>query len=540
MEKHCKQCAQNFKIQDNDLEFYKKINMPSPALCPNCREIRRLCFRNERNLYHRKCDLTGKPILSIYSQDKPYKVYQKDAWFSDKWDPFEYGKDFDFTKSFFEQFNELLLKTPHPAAGYNADNENCEFCTYQNHSKNCYLTFGSGWMEDCAYANWTYHAKDSFDCLGSDELELCYEITDCNRMYGCKFCQDCADLTDCAFCYDCHSCQNCFCCVGLRRKQFCLYNEQLSKEEYSEKIKNIKKEEAILKIENVKLKIPHRFCFQLNCENSTGDHLVNCKTVIDSFQDTGSQDCRYESEIIENKDCYDCNRTGLTELGYEICGGGFYYNNLFCVAGGQVKDSFYTFTCFNSDHLFGCVSLKKNKYCILNKQYSEEKYFEMVKKIIEHMKKTGEYGEFFPKEISPFCYNETLANDYYALEEKEAIAKGYKWKAKDKKDYLSQKIKFPDDIEKVDESILNEILACEACGKNYKLIDKELKFYKKIKSQIPHKCPDCRHKDRIFLRNPHKLWARKCSKCGVEINSTYSPNRPEKVYCEKCYLETIG
>ena len=137
MQTHCKQCAQTFEIQDNDLEFYKKINVPSPSLCPNCREIRRLCFRNERNLYHRKCDLTGKPILSIYSQDKPYKVYQKDAWFSDKWDPFEYGKDFDFTKSFFEQFNELLLKTPHPAAGYNADNENCEYCTYQNHSKNC-------------------------------------------------------------------------------------------------------------------------------------------------------------------------------------------------------------------------------------------------------------------------------------------------------------------------------------------------------------------------------------------------------------------
>ena len=31
------------------------------------------------------------------------------------------------------------------------------------------------------------------------------------------------------------------------------------------------------------------------------------------------------------------------------------------------------------------------------------------------MKKTGEWGEFFPSSISPFGYNETVAMEYYPI-----------------------------------------------------------------------------------------------------------------------------
>jgi Zn ribbon nucleic-acid-binding protein len=59
-------------------------------LCPECRQQRRLSFRNERNLYKRDCDATGKSIISIYSPDKPYKVYNQDFWWSDNWDAMDY------------------------------------------------------------------------------------------------------------------------------------------------------------------------------------------------------------------------------------------------------------------------------------------------------------------------------------------------------------------------------------------------------------------------------------------------------------------
>ena len=114
--KQCRKCNSNFEITDKDLEFYKKISpvfngekfqIPTPSLCPDCRQQRRLSFRNERKLYKRKCDATGENIISIYSPDKEFIVYEQSFWWSDKWSPLDYWKDFDFSKSFFEQFKNV-------------------------------------------------------------------------------------------------------------------------------------------------------------------------------------------------------------------------------------------------------------------------------------------------------------------------------------------------------------------------------------------------------------------------------------------------
>ena len=81
----------------------------------------------------------------------------------------------------------------------------------------------------------------------------------------------------------------------------------------------------------------------------------------------------------------------------------------------------YSFHCRNSSNLFACVSLRNKEYCILNKQYTKAEYETLVPKIIEHMKKTGEWGEFFPASISPFGYNETVAQEYFPLTREEAL-----------------------------------------------------------------------------------------------------------------------
>ena len=86
----------------------REYPIPPPTLSPDCRAQRRLAFRNERHLYHRKSDLSGKQIISCFSPDKLTKVFSQDEWWSDAWDPLEYGRDFDFSRPFFEQFAELL------------------------------------------------------------------------------------------------------------------------------------------------------------------------------------------------------------------------------------------------------------------------------------------------------------------------------------------------------------------------------------------------------------------------------------------------
>jgi hypothetical protein len=53
-----------------------------------------------------------------------------------------------------------------------------------------------------------------------------------------------------------------------------------------------------------------------------------------------------------------------------------------------IRDSnniFFSDSCYASNHLFGCVGLRNQSYCILNKQYTPEDYEKTVAHIIEKM-----------------------------------------------------------------------------------------------------------------------------------------------------------
>jgi uncharacterized protein YbaR (Trm112 family) len=152
---------------------------------------------------------------------------------------------------------------------------------------------------------------------------------------------------------------------------------------------------------------------------------------------------------------------------------------------------------------------------------------------------TPAWGQYFPPSLSPFGYNESLANEYFPLTEEEAKARGFHWRPKDVRDYMPQTATFPGTIEEVKDTITKEMLACEICKRNYRIIPQELKFYRENGIPIPHRCPDCRYVARLELRNPRKLWKRTCMKCNAALESTYSPERAETIYCESCFLNTV-
>ena len=98
----CQNCKKDFIIESEDFDFYEKIKVPTPTWCPDCRMIRRMLWRNESVWYRRKCDATGTSILSVFAPDLPYKVYEQAYWRSDAWDPMNFGRDYDFSKNFFD------------------------------------------------------------------------------------------------------------------------------------------------------------------------------------------------------------------------------------------------------------------------------------------------------------------------------------------------------------------------------------------------------------------------------------------------------
>ncbi len=158
------------------------------------------------------------------------------------------------------------------------------------------------------------------------------------------------------------------------------------------------------------------------------------------------------------------------------------------------------------------------------------------------MKASGEYGEFFPIEASPFAYNESLANEQLPLSKNEILARGWNWQGDDEekaRSYVGPTHELAQRIEEVEASICEKILRCEATGKPYRIVEPEFRFYKRLKIPLPRVCPDVRHARRLLQRNPRVLWERKCQECQQEMMTSYAPSRPEKVYCEGCYGKIV-
>ena len=569
--KNCQNCKKDFTIELEDFNFYEKIKVPPSTFCPDCRSQRRLAWKNNISLYNRTCDSCKKPVVTIYSKESSVTIYCNKCWWGDNWDPQNYGQDYDFSRPFFEQFKELSLKISHMAL-INDDgiaSVNCEYTQDFAFGKNCYMVFVAWYIENVMYSYFMLAGRDMMDCVNiRSKNERLYECIIARNCYELKYSQFCKDCTNSQFLYDCWNCSDCFICTGLRDKKFYFKNKQYSKEEYEKILESYKLEtfsgveKAQKEYNNFILKYPRRYIFAIQNVNIMGDVISNSKNLKNCFVAKNCENCRYCDLIADAKDCYDLAGGGELSECYEDITCDQSSRNLFGIYSWKNQDVQYTQHCHSSKSLFGCVGLRNKKYCILNKQYTKESFDELRTKIIEHMnsmpykdKMGNEYrfGEFFPAELSYFGYNETEANEHFPLSKEQALKNGYRWQDNIQRTTGKETLKpenIPDGIDEIGDSILDEILACIDCQRNYKIVPNELVLYKKMKIPIPRRCFYCRHDARLKRRNPFKLWHRTCmcdkqnhfhrgEKCKVEFETSYAPDRPEIVYCEKCYQQEV-
>lgn len=558
MQKLCPQCSAKFEIPKEDLALMEKLYpviggkpypIPPPTLCPDCRQQRRASHLNELKLYKRPCDLTGKMMISNFSPHNPHKVYNQASWYSDAWDPLSYGREFDFTRPFFDQYKELCDAIPYPSlfTGYQYD-ENAEYTNYSGKNKNCYLIFDSDENQDCYYGYSLNGCRNCIDCFRLRGGELCYECIDCQQCYNCAFVQESVNCRDSAFLYSCIGCSHCLMCVNLQNKEYHIENTPVTKEQFETARAALssrkRMEKARTHFTALKLRYPHKYLYGVQNENVTGDYLTQSKNARNCYDGVGLWDCAHMYRTFYPcKDAMDCEAAGGDSRLYECSCIGYNANSVYFSSNGldQLSEILYSSFCFHSQNLFGCAGLRSKKYCILNKQYSKEEYESLVPQIIGHMRKTGEWGEFFPAALSPFAYNETLANDYYPLTKDETERRGLRWQDDDETadQYMGPTMEIPDDSRNADASLCNKILQCTGSGKLFKIIPQELAFYKEQSLPLPLKCFEQRHRERLAQRNPRTLCSRKCDNCATPIETTYAPARPEKVFCEKCFQDSL-
>ena len=565
--KNCQNCKKDFTIDSEDFNFYEKIKVPPPTFCPECRFQRRMTWRNERSLYKRTCDLCKEGIISMYPSDAIFPVYCRECWYSDKWDATEYAQDYDFSRSFFEQFKELSNKVP-VLGIWQRNVINSPYSNMCGECRNVYLSvsvvIGS---ENVFYSRSVDRSFNIFDSYSVKESDSLYENIEGEKNYNTQYLKLSRNCMDSYFLVDCVNCNNCALSSNLRNKEFYFRNKKLSKEEYFKELEKLnlgsrKSRMLIIKEFSELCKgAIYRYANIIKSVNSVGNNLLNAKNSTDCFDCYDIENLKYCYRSFYMKDCMDVFFSQRSELIYEYTTGALNdYNVKFSYSAmDQIKDADYTESCISSSNLFGCVSIKSKKNVILNKEYTKEEYEIMREKIIKQMSempyvdKKGrvyKYGEFFPMELSRFAYNETVAQDFMPLTKEEIIEKGYKYLPPETKNFeiTIKSEDIPDDIKNVDEKILNEVLECahkesceHHCMKGFRLTKDEFNFYKKHNIPIPNKCSNCRYYERLLEILPPKLWHRHCMKegCTNEFETSYAPERPEIVYCERCYQQEV-
>ena len=586
----CQNCHNPFTIEPEDFQFYEKIKVPPPTFCPECRLIRRYAWRNERALYKTHCAHCNQDIFSAYPADSPFPVFCHNCWFSDAWDPLSYGREYDFSRSFFEQVDDLFKNVPRLNL-FHLNAINSPYANITRDVKDVYLSYSVVEAEEIFYSKNIDRSRQMFDCFAMEDSEQCMGSMYGEKDYDIAYSFLTGSSLNSMFLFDSQNASDCFLSTNLRSRKYVLRNKQYSKEEYKSERQKIDTgsyatfSRLVEEFKKMPLRYPRKYADILKSVNATGNILANVKNARHIFECYDMEDTAYCGRNFALKDSLDVNNSGLgSELIYEYVSGGKLDRGLkFCVACfGSSRDLEYCGWCKSSSDLLGCFGLQNKKFCILNKEYPEQEYRSLRERIMRqmgempYMGKNGtvyRYGEFFPTEMSPFGYNESLSQEQYPLTKAKALAFGYRWRDPDIKNPVIdiRAGDLPDHIKDTNEDILSKTIGCahqgscdHLCTVGFRVIQRELEFYKKLNVPLPRLCPNCRYYDRLTLRTPWKLWHRKChcageksengvyantgthpshakgEHCPNEFETSYAPERPEIVYCESCYNSEVA
>ncbi|RIL07560.1 MAG: hypothetical protein DCC75_09925, partial [Proteobacteria bacterium] len=363
--------------------------------------------------------------------------------------------------------------------------------------------------EDCMFSQWMWRCRDCLDCVYAFDSELCFECSDIRSCYNIKFSEHCENCRNSSFLLDCRGCSDCYGCVGLERASFCFFNQQLSSEDYRCKLAEINlgsfKEYSSQQanFQTFRSGFPLRHSYGRSNENSSGNFLYNTKNCFDSYFVSNSQDTinclgldNAKSSILQASYGDDSElvylSTGIGDNAYNVK----FSWECWC----NVSDLEYCMYCTQgASNCFGCIGVRRASCCILNKQYSEREYEELLPRVKAHMTANAEYGEFFPARFSPHAYNRSWAQQFLPLQAEECRILGFRWHEQNEACPRGE-AELPDTAEEVRETDLEKVLRCSITGKPYRITKRELEYYQRNALPLPRQAP----LERIKLK--HKLF----------------------------------
>jgi hypothetical protein len=541
----CVETGEEFEITEKDIEMCKSLRVPPPKTNWIVRMRQKRSFMGGYDLYRRTLP-DGQSVVTMYDPESFTKILPAKDWYSDAFDPMAYGQDADPNRSFFDQWEQLSRTIPRPSMQQDASSENSEWSIYIFHEKNAYNCWGAVDGEDITYVDmsgWTKYSSDLTICMN---CEWCYDDVSCNFCSYTHFSERCENSNHLLFCLACKNCSDCFGCTNLRNKKYCFLDEQLTEEEYKKRLASIDLadshavEDWVSKIKIRWEKAYRRGASIQNSENAAGDDILNSKDVMGIFVWDSERVWRGVN-VVKAIDSYDTiGGHGLERCCNDVMGMNGFENRMtnMCLSCIDVE---YSELCTSCEYCFGCIGLQHKKYCIFNKQYTEEEYWPLIDAIKTAMLERGEYGDFFPHRLNAIAYNSSNAMALFPMTETEATTCGMRWYsfADEQKGEAEPASAIPEKLADTKEAILKQAFRCPITNRIFRFVKPELEFHREMNLALPRIHPSVRRFERALRLPSYFLHERTCASCGATILTRIRPTHTAPVLCQDCYEKVV-
>ena len=545
-------CKKSFVVTAEDIAAVQRYGVDSlPPFCTECRHQQRVAFMAGYVLHKRTSSKSGAALYSVYDANVPFPVYTSDEWWSQDWDPRSYGRSYDPSRNFFDQYEDVFNATP-KMSNIVGNCEGSQYAIYAGNSKNVYyssMVFRNS--EDVYFSISITHCTFILDCLRCFNSSSLYECIQCSETHQSAFLFDSHNSRDCFYGIDLRNCSDCILSSNLRNKKFYVRNEFVGEEQfikikaqlingsYKQHMQNLNEWNALIS------QSFRRDQSQLNCVNSLGHGLLHCNESYECYHSQNLDHGRYCVHVggyQPNSYSMDITIGGVGEFLYSCCGCGAFNSNLkMCVCCRTSSNLTYCISCYECKDCFGCANLRNAQYCILNKQYSKEEYEQLIPQIIQQMKQQNLWGSFFPKKISPHAYNDSMAMMLYPRSQKEAELSGYRWNSSIDPipDNVRTSSSLPDNLADLPEDSTKTPLICEHSGRAFKLISKELMLLHSLGLPAPRQHPYFRAAQRMDLLGVSQLKDGFCTTCQIPVK--YQPSEYNQNFlCDPCYVSKLA
>jgi len=552
-ERVCALTGEKWLMTDEEIGWYKKFNVPPSKLAPETRWKYFSTFGIGNQIWYHQHMKTGESLVTAVHPASGISVVPDVEWYASDFSSINCGLNLE--RPFFEQLRELQIQIPKPASQSRLEAVN-SLAIVSYGVEDSYFVLACNCKRSFFGAS-SRNIEDSAVFLFCDSLSQTYDALFSTQLHDCKVIRESHRCLHSDFLFDCRDCEFCFGATNKRNKKYLWWNEQLNKEAWEQR--------------RASIDLGQRQVFKKQMQNFRD--LVNQAVWPENFNEAAvASNGEYLNHVDNMKNCYFAKNNAQNQYWCALTYSGG-NNNAFCFAVFNSSDCYmgapfecqnclfcletrwstgleYCIDCLHCENCFGCVGLQHKKFCIFNKQYSEEEYWSSVDSLKCKMFDRDEYGWFMPPSMSPVYFPDSGSVMYFNADlefGRKIGANLFDPTSNGATGSIASVVEIiatddlPDHLKDFSlEQWVGKAIIDKKLGRRFAFLRPELEFYQKI-NVVP---PDEHYISRIASlykdMNFGSFTDTECVQCQNKLRIAKNRRYLEKkIYCHDCYLKYL-